>query len=150
MAVPCFFEVRLRTYQHSPVSAKKFGIFERIRKFNFYIHVQKSNDPFTNSFTSDSYTERLFLIFLKWAIPNMWSSIQNVSRSSLYQSYNFTVPEDVQYVGGTISNSLFLILSNTSCVWANFDGANLGRCALPSKTCTNKRQSIVKLKNTTL
>jgi len=47
------------------VSAKKFGIFERKLKFNLYIHVQNYNDTFTNPLTSDSYTERLRLIFLK-------------------------------------------------------------------------------------
>jgi hypothetical protein len=57
----------------------------------------------------------------------MWSSILNRCRSSLYQSDKFTVPENVQYLDGTISNNEVLIFSNTSCEWANFDGANLGR-----------------------
>jgi len=45
------------------VNAKKFGIFERKLRFNLYIHVQNTNDTFTNPLPSDNYTERLLLIF---------------------------------------------------------------------------------------
>jgi len=48
-----------------------------------YIHVQNSNDTFTNPLPSENYTELLLLIFLKWAIRNMWSNVPNRFRSSL-------------------------------------------------------------------
>jgi len=65
------------------VSAKKFGIFERILKFKLYIHVQNYNGTFINPYTSENYTESFFLIFLKWAIRNLRSGIPNRCRSSL-------------------------------------------------------------------
>jgi len=60
-----------------------FGIVERTLKFNLSIHVYNSNDTFANPLHSDNYTERLLLIFLKWAIRNMLSSIPKRCRSSL-------------------------------------------------------------------
>ena len=63
--------------------AKKFGIFERILKFNWYIQVEISDDTFTNSLNSKISTEWMIFIFLKWTIPIMWSSIPNRCRSGL-------------------------------------------------------------------
>jgi hypothetical protein len=93
------------------VSTKKFWIFERINKFNFYIQVQNSNYTFPNPLTSENYTENMPLIFLKLAVRNMWSITPNRCRSSLEQHDNFTLPEDLQYLDGTISNNEVLILS---------------------------------------
>ena len=76
----------------------------------------------------------------------MWSSIPNRCRSSLQQHSNFTVLEDVQYLDGTISNNVVLILSQTSCVYATVDGVNHSRSALCSKRCRIKKYNILNLK----
>ena len=72
--------------------AKKFGIFERILKFNWYIQVEISDDTFTNSLNSKISTEWMILIFLKWTIPIMWSSIPNRSRSSIPNRCRSLIP----------------------------------------------------------
>jgi len=113
-----------------------------------YIYVQNSDDTFTNPFTSDNYTEGLLLVFLTWTIRNVWSSIQNRSRSSLQHRGNFTVAEGVQNLDDAISNTNVLILYKTVCVYATADGAKLSRSALRSERCKSKKYSTVNLKST--
>jgi len=62
---------------------KKFGIFDTVLTFNLLIPVHNSDDTFTAPLISDSYTEVLPLVFLKWTIWIMWSRVRNSCRSSL-------------------------------------------------------------------
>jgi hypothetical protein len=70
-----FFSMRPSLTVFYRVSSKKFGICERILKFNVYIHVQNSNDTFTIPLTSDNFTESLLLVLRKWTKQNVWSNI---------------------------------------------------------------------------
>jgi len=94
-------------------SAKKFGNFERLRKLNFYIHLQNSSVTFTIPLTSDNYTERLFHVFLKCAIRNIWSSILK--------------PLSVQF----LSNMAVLLSQKNSSEW--HDIKKWGPNSLPDK-----------------
>ena len=68
----------------------------------------------------------------------MWSRIRNRCRSSLQQHGNFTVAEDVQISYSALSNFEVPILSQTICLYATVDGAELSRPALRSERCTSK------------
>jgi hypothetical protein len=61
-------------------------------------------------------------------------------------TWQISVPKDVQYVDSTISNNEVIILSQTNCVYATFDGAKLSRSALRSKRSTIKKYNTLNLK----